>query len=286
MHSSVTVDVATRVRSSVAMIDTLAQWIAKIGIALLSSVSPHHTPATLCAEHAGIQFCYYAGAQDNRQIIYFMHGFGNDVTAWTWNPVNGRIDQQWASSHTPRPTIVTLSKNVWWYTDAMQGAALTEFVHWFEGRYLAFTPGERVLYGDSMGAHNAYRWTQDETSLFTRLALTCPAIPSYFVPQAQWVPPHGVYEPLANLLIASEYAPSAHPDYNPLLMASQKPLGRLHDIHIIVSTRDDFGFYAGGRALYNLLRQNPYLHVTYEEQAINHCDPRQTFLARFLVGEI
>lgn len=265
------------------VLDFLAQTIASIGVAL-NGFTPIHTPATECSIYNDIQYCYYQGSQDSPRAVYYMHGFGDNVEAWSVNYSTVRVDKEWEKTSASRPHIIVISKNVWWYVDKLQGDQLTEFVHWIEKKYIGFTP-ERVLYGESMGGHNAFRWALDYPQLFQKMSLLCPAIPRHFV---QNPPPSEGFAPwvlLSEQLIRSYYAQSRWPDYNPLLVEESfwrsTPLPP--EIHLMYSSSDEFGFFAGGDALYELLAAHPSLRVSSEIQSVNHCKMEASQLAAFLL---
>lgn len=263
------------------MLEFLAQMIGTLGATIISfTVNP--IAPTSCSQRGDIQYCYYAGASESKKIIYFMHGFGNDVTGWTHNSVVGRIEEQWAKKSIVRPHIVTLSKNVWWYTERSQGTELSEFVRWFEASQIKASEGSisRVLYGDSMGGHNAYRWSLDEPQFFSKLALICPAFPRSFVDHpaaSEGFPP---WELLAQNLINEYYKKSTHPRFNPL----KAKTADVPAVYLAVSNRDDFGFYAGGLALREVLKSQPQLNFIFEVQSVRHCEVDAVQLSEFLIN--
>ena len=163
-----------------------------------------------------------------------------------------------------------------------RGEELNRFIEQFEREHFGFTP-DRVLYGDSMGGHNAYRWALDAPGLFSKLALICPAFPKRYVTDAIVGPSAGPLEFLADTLIQDYYATSADPGFNPIHHGlNDQGRNMISKVHVIVSDIDYFGFYDGGLALYRQLSQDPYLEVSHEVQSIDHCYPEPTRLAEFL----
>jgi pimeloyl-ACP methyl ester carboxylesterase len=260
------------------MLEFLAQAIASIGVAFGHATTQSVEP-TSCGQYKHIEYCYHAGDPKSQKVVYFMHGFGDDVKAWTINWVTGQIEERWKKDGTERPHIVTISEKVWWYTEKSQGQELTDFVNWFDSQ-LGFTP-ERRLYGDSMGGHNAFRWAADFPKLFSRMALICPAFPRSFVKNpapSEGFPP---WEFLAQTLISEYYKRSTAPVFNPL-NPPQPYVDFVPRVHLIVSDRDDFAFYAGGEMLHEMLGQNTAIDSTYEVQSISHCKVEASQLAQFL----
>lgn len=262
------------------MLIALAQAMANIG-ASLAIFSSHPVPAEFCAHLQGVEHCYYRGDSESRRVVYYLHGFGEDVEGWTYNYSTGEVEKYWARHHSVRPHVVTISKGVWWYTGVEEGKELLRFVEAFEQRYLSFVP-ERVLYGESMGGHNALRWVLDQPDLFKKIAVLCPALPRSFVnspgPSQGFLP----YEILAEQLIAEFYKQSAHVEFNPLTAlssATQFP----KSVHLIATPRDQYGFWSGALDLKDRLAGLPEVVTTFEAQNIDHCNlATAETLAKFL----
>ncbi len=263
------------------MIGFLAQWIAAIGAAM-HTLAPHSTEPEYCSQRGSIKYCYYQGEQNTDRVIYFMHGFGDDVYGWTVNFVTGEVQKNWKANGIVKPHVVSIDRGVWWYTEVEQGQELANFVEWFEKEKLGFTP-KRTLYGDSMGGHNALRWSADFPNLFPRMAIICPAIPRSFVqnpPPSEGFP---AWEFLAQQLISEYYNASPRKDFNPTVPYKiERADQSVPRIHLIASTIDDFGFYAGDVALHDSLSRNPNVKLSYEVQAVKHCEPEVSQLAAFL----
>jgi pimeloyl-ACP methyl ester carboxylesterase len=266
------------------MLDFLAQKIAAIGVTFMS-LWAHPIAPTSCGQFQHIEYCYHAGSPNSQKLIYFMHGFGDDTKAWTVNWVTGQIVEEWKKNQVESPHVITISKKVWWYTEKSQGQELTEFVAWFESTQLHLSQSapsiSRVLYGDSMGGHNAFRWAADFPRLFDKMALICPAFPRSFVKNPGPSEGFAPWEFLGQQLISEYYRKSSAPNYNPL--APPTPYSELvPKVHLIASDRDDFGFFAGDTALHELLDKNSLVSQTYEVQSVPHCKVEATELARFL----
>lgn len=247
-----------------------------------STFSPNHTPATSCDKHEGVEYCFYKGQDSSKRVVYFLHGFGNDTNAWSWNSVTKRIEDQWNKNQTRRPHVVTISfGRLWWYTSKSQGEKLRAFTEWIE-KDKKLDPHERILYGDSMGAHNSYRWAHDETDLFNKVALICPAVPSSFIKEEK-NPGMWPFYAVADSVITRNYAEAKPAISNPLLdIPYWESFNNIPYMHVIVSSRDHFGFYPGGKALIKLLEKNAVTKVTSEEQDVTHCDVDAQKLAPFL----
>lgn len=253
------------------MLIELAQMIAAIGVSL-QSPSEYTVTADTCSQDQNIEYCYYRGDKESRRIIYFMHGFGDDVAGWTYNYSTGQVEKAWTQTEIVRPHIVTISKGVWWYVDAAQGKELTEFVKRFEQTRFDDT-FERVLYGESMGGHNALRWALDEPELFQKLALLCPALPPSFVAEPLAQPSFAPYEFLAEQLIGEFYKDANSPQDQPLnVVQNLKESGLPAQIFLAATPWDQYGFWSGAQELQAQLTALPWIQLTYDEQEVDHCN--------------
>jgi len=264
----------------------MIEFVAGVGSYFLglyfSLVSPIHTPATECGKSQKVSYCYFAGAPGSKRIVYFLHGFGNDHNAWSWNPVTKRIEDEWKQKRLERPHVVVLSFGKMWWFNQPRGESLSQFVNHFE-ETKKITGSSRILYGDSMGGHNSVRWAASAPELFNKLALICPAMPLSFVGS----PDKGTegvwpFNRLADSLIVGNYAELQAPYNNVLLNPNYwQRLKAIPKIHVIVSTIDHFGFYTGGKRLQETFRKNG-AEVSFEEQKVFHCNAEAGQLAPFL----
>lgn len=265
------------------MIEPITQLVSVFVGFYLSLMATTHTPVQNCGEFKGLQYCSYQGAPESKRTVYFLHGFGNDVEAWSWNSVTDRIEKEWKDKQLPRPHIVSISYGkIWWYHQK-RGLELTEFLHHIENKNL-ISHHDRVLYGDSMGGHNSFRWAADYPGLFRKIALICPALPLSFALNLKeessglWPVNH-----LADLVLSDIYQSSTPPLLDPLRNKNfWEQLKGLSRVHIIVSKTDHFGFYSGGVDLYHEFKKFPEIKVSFEEQTIRHCDASAEQLAPFL----
>lgn len=264
------------------MMDFIAIIAAYVLGFYFSTFSPNHTPATACSEHDGVKFCYYQGHASSKRVVYFLHGFGNDTTAWSWNPVTKRIEEYWAKNKVNKPHVVTVSfGRLWWYTNADQGKKLKSFTEWIE-KEKKLIPTERVLYGDSMGGHNSYRWAHDQPELFSKVALICPAVPSSFTKETK-SPGMWPFYAVADSVIRKSYSEAKPVITNPLEdYPYWETFNKISHLHVSLSSRDHFGFYPGGRELIKRLEKNTFSKVSWEEQDVTHCNVDAQKLGPFL----
>lgn len=245
-----------------------------------STFSSVERKPTQCGEEANLEYCHYEGSSGSSRVVYFFHGFGNNVEAWGWNPVTKRIEAEWAKNFTDRPHVVSVSfGKLWWYTSKEQGEAITKFMQIFEAG-LGLARIERVLYGDSMGGHNAYRFAHDYPLLFKKLALICPAVPVSFVDGVQSAGVWPFYSVAGNVIQELyDGAKITNPLKNPLYW---KEFNRISAVHLILSKEDHFGFYPGGMKVAEILKTNPDSSFSMEEQDVFHCNVEAQKLALFL----
>ncbi len=249
----------------------------------LSLIHHEHTAATKCGEVQDLQWCYYQGSPTTTRTVVFLHGFGNNHDSWGWNSVTKRILADWEKTKTDRPDVIALSfGKLWWYTHD-RGAEMTKFITEFE-KTQKIENKSRTLYGDSMGGHNSFRWAVDHPEFFERMALICPAMPISFA-----VSDEKIYDGMwpfnmgADLLISEQYATlqglNKNPITNTFYFEKLKPLQK---IHVVVSDKDHFGFYAGGLRLTKALKTIPGAKVALEVQTIRHCEAEVSKLAPFI----
>lgn len=267
------------------MIDLLSGFFSVLVGFYLSLVNSEHRVATACAERSGVSYCFYQGDAPSSATIYFLHGFGNDEESWGWNSVTKRIEEEWKANKTLRPTVVTLSfGKIWWYNKD-RGEKLVSLLKDIE-KEKGIAHHRRILYGDSMGAHNSFRLAADYPSYFERLALICPAMPKSFTETLSEETP-GLW-PVnwsAEKTIQNIYSSLDEKERNPLRNSRYlNQLKSIKNVHVIISRKDHFGFYPGGLALYRALKENTDSKIELEEQDIVHCEADAKVLATFLLG--
>lgn len=251
----------------------------------LSLVNSEHRVATECGKNFEVSFCFYQGDAASPVTVFFLHGFANDEESWGWNSVTKRIEEKWKEQKSLRPNVVTLSfGKIWWYNKD-RGEKLVSLINHLE-KEKGLTHRKRILYGDSMGAHNSFRLAADYPSHFERLALICPAIPKSFTETFSKETP-GLW-PVnwsAERTIRNIYSSLEEKERNPLKNSKYlNQLKSIKNVHIIVSKNDHFGFYPGGLALYRAIKENPETKIELEEQDIPHCEADAKVLASFLLG--
>lgn len=235
-----------------------------------------------CGDHDDIEFCFYPGDPSSTRLVIFFHGYGDNVRSWDDHPPTVRVEEYWKKNNVARPNVVNISRGKWWYVDAERGTELNNFLAWFEAGHFSYVP-QRVLYGESMGGHNAYRWAIDNPGLFDKMVLACPAFPKFFVKDAPLNPGSGLFEWFAEQMIGGAYRDSSLPDFNPLMHpVSEKAENKITQVHIVATDQDAFGFYDGDLALHRLLSKDPLMSVSLEVQHVTHCDHEATALAKFL----
>lgn len=243
--------------------------------------APNVVEANHCSKRNDISYCYYKGHPESNRVVYYLHGFGNDETAWSWNYVTARIEQIWRGKK--RPHVISMSfGKLWWYTEKSQGEKLMSFLNAFE-KELKLEYPERVLYGDSMGGHNSLRWAGDFPDYFTKLVVSCPAIPTSFAKKIRGSSGIFPFNYVADSILSSRLTTYklANPVKDPEYI---KRFNTIKNVHIMVVTNDHFGFHSGGSDLFDVMKRDDISAVTFEEQDVRHCDMNPEHLSAFLMN--
>jgi len=255
--------------------------IMSIFIASIFSLrNPNYIEATKCSKFEKLKYCYYQGHQESDHVIYFLHGFANNVHSWSWNDVTKKLEKNWRKNKIKRPHTVTINFDRFWvYSKKEHLEQLNSFKKWFEQKY-KLIDHTKALYGDSMGGHNSLRWFLDQPDSFSKLAIICPAITRFLTKEDNiqgWWP----FNHFANLSIKQSYQESL--DTNPLKGIKESNQIQNKKIFIGTTIRDEFGFFPGNKKLYQILKQkNP--PIIYHEDKSRHCNIQVGALSKFLVN--
>ncbi len=250
--------------------------------ATISLAMPVHTTATTCSTANDVKFCYYEGDKGSQEIIYFLHGFTNNVEAWGWNPVTKRVVLDWDKNKVVKPHVVSIGPSpVWFFTPHKNKPQLDKFVATFETEILKRTFALRVLYGDSMGGYNALKWAQASPELFERVAVICPAFPKSYVSK-DLKDGSGIwpFPAIADYFVSNNSVDDVGVTINPL---NAESVQKLTKVYIAAVPNDHFGFYEGAIEL-KLALESLGKQVVYDEQDTYHCFIKAHKLAKFLVG--
>lgn len=260
---------------------TVAEIISLIMSFLLSNTISEHRKADYCNDQSIPKYCYYKGESD--RVIYYLHGFGNELESWGRNLVTKQIEQEWEKSNSKRPHIVTLTYDPFWLFFQKKNATpdLKKFIRQFEKKIIHMTPDSRILYGDSMGGHNALQWLKSSAHLFDRLALICPAISRSMTdePEQEYVGLNWL-SPLADKLFY-------HPEFNSADQIKEIvkiiSKSKINSVYLGMTPRDEMGFYPGNQFLRDLFLKEK-TNLTWEEQERRHCLMGTFTLANFLAS--
>jgi pimeloyl-ACP methyl ester carboxylesterase len=247
-----------------------AKLVAQIVAFFLTATTSEHTPATECSTYKEIQYCYYQGQDSSQNLVYFMHGFGNDIRAWSWNHVSGKIENHWKKQ--VKPHVVTISFNKFWlYHETLRAKEkLQEFTTWLEKEKMHDNVDKRYLYGDSMGGYNAINWIDERPGFFDALALICPAIsksmtdkPNDRYTGSRWI------SPLADKLFYNSSVNSDLLMREKIARVIQK--NSLDFIYLAAIPTDEMGFYPGNKYLKRQIAKHGPKNFIWEEHSGRHC---------------
>ena len=260
------------------MVNALAYLSSLLVLLWYSSTRTNHIEATSCSKINHLKYCYYSGTTN--RIIYYFHGYGNSVTAWSWNRVTKRIISDWDKQGVDRPNIVSLSYSSLWWHNAKKQIEVDNAISWLENNVIKKEALSRYFYGDSMGAYNALRFANNSKHQIDGLALICPAIPRTITnnPKTKLKG----FIPLS--YTASRVIKDSLNDQN-WTIYSEKIKNENLKSYVVTTPVDQFGFYLGGVHLSDYLKESTKKSSSiYEEQEVIHCQIDTKKLAQFLAN--
>jgi S-formylglutathione hydrolase FrmB len=149
----------------------------------LSLAAPPPAVTTTCTNNAqnGLNYCVIKPVKTtNQDILYYFHGLQGNVHEWQNLPGYGTTYQTWANQ---APIVVTISFGPIWLLAERNASASSGLYESFIFSALPFIeksenlhPLHRLLMGLSMGGFNAAQIYLKNPSLFSKVALACPAL--------------------------------------------------------------------------------------------------------------
>lgn len=238
-----------------------------------------------CDSEGSLNYCWRVGENPQKTVV-FIHGIGNTHWNWEFNSVTVWIDKYWKGKK--RPNILSLSYGPnWWYVNKDQGDELTTFVKSFLKRQNTSSKN-LYLYGDSMGAHNSFRWAVDsESGFFSRLALICPAFVNESSPQFQDKERTGAWplNDLAFWLISGAYSSDVSENSSILIQEQQlQKISQIDQVYVALTPTDFWGFYQPGKDFTQRLQSYMGDRLSVEEQDVVHCNMNPQKLSDFLIN--
>lgn len=247
------------------------------------------------------QYCIYTTpGSANPDVIYHLHGAGEDERSWETNGAGDFMSDAWLKAGKPAPTIVSVSFGRTWLLasrNESQDSGLYEvFVNsvipYIENRVLNGVHGKRSLFGYSMGGYNGSQLYLKNPELFHRVVLGCPAL-SNVSPYAtrseiddyiRRTGAHPLYVQYMLGIVHNYYPDDGSYRLDSPLDRADKDVNPLYPpLHISCGDRDEFGFHEGALLMADLVRSKG-ANVTWESiPGGRHCDMNRVSVAQFLM---
>lgn len=263
------------------------------------------TSSTLCRQFKGNNIqgeaCLHIPLNwDKRDIVYYLHGTGENAKGWEHNPYFRQVMSLMERQNLHRPLVVTISFGSWWllkdFGNQLHPSLLKAYLQIqkeieaeiFKGK----EPRTRTLVGDSMGGFNSLLILAKTDLHFDKAVVLCPGfavigpystqeeIQGYLTRNRPFVNDKLVFR-ILDLLKMEFPTPELWQIHAPFNVV--KDLKSKADTHYYVmgNTQDEYGFGEGARLLQaELTKMN--LHVTYEVVPGHHCVMNPESLVSFL----
>ena len=246
------------------------------------------------------EYCVYKTVgSTNTDVMYYLHGAGQNVHAWEIGGPGEDIRAQWEKAGKGAPTVVSLSYGPLWFLAKKNTSAVSGLYEDFIGRVLPTVEGsvlqrqvnKRLLFGISMGGFNSTQLYLNNPELFSRVVLGCPALVN--------ISPYSSAEELKGYQernhvsdgtmkyleqVGAYYWPTAEA-YNgdtPLATADQRLNASYPPLHISSSDADAYGFEEGAKIFADKATAHD-VTVTWQFLKGGHCTLDTGSIAQFLL---
>lgn len=214
-------------------------------------------------EDRAYSWCIHNDPQStNPHVLYYLHGLGGSEKNWKNLNAYQQLRGEWKRQGYPLPTVVSVSfGKAWLLTQVPRGDRKGLYDLFIQNilpeleKSLPRPFSKRFLMGESMGGFNSSQLLLKNGSLFTRVALLCPAIPTL--------------SPYASEKEVDEFLQRNQPYVDPYLVGWMRAWGQQefptaqdwnqHDpialssrltpqsprLYVSCGKRDEFGFFEG-----------------------------------------
>jgi len=211
----------------------------------------------------------YDASQRSYPVVYLLHGYSDNETAWVqFGEVNRVVDQAIASDEIPPAIIIMPDAKVTWYinnhtgTDRYEDMIFKEFIPFVEKQYRIRSNREfRGVSGLSMGGYGAFAWALRHPDMFSVCApfsaavYTNEEIVDYIrKDQKEW------FTSIYGELSKDGKLPQHWLDYSVLEMIERLPEKDISRVKFYIDCGDDDFLYKGNAAL----------HVAMRDKGIEH----------------
>lgn len=197
----------------------------------------------------------------SKDVLYYLHGVGSSEYEWQNNAALAKIYETWGAN---APAVITISYGSFWLLSEKSEDTRGLFEHfignampWAE-KVLKFTPEKRMLSGASMGGFNASQLYLKQPTMFTKVAMLCPAITSVspYASKADvdaYIERTHATRSYVNraIYLSQMYYPTeaAWAKADPVANANQVVNNTFPAALITIGNQDEYGFQEGAKAL-------------------------------------
>lgn len=137
-----------------------------------------------CQNLKRFKFCHFPGTGKNKnKVIYFFHGVFVGKHNWEENNATRKIQNRWTKHALGTPTVISISYGPVWLLTSSNTKTLSGLLdEWTRETFyeiekkLHLNVRSRIVFGDSMGGHNALKLVNKLRNFFDKAGLICPAI--------------------------------------------------------------------------------------------------------------
>jgi hypothetical protein len=215
-----------------------------------------------------VSYCVFTPQNPSSQIVYFFPGVLHNEMAWLYQRKNFRLRKIW-SGLPQEPIVISLSAGPFFVFEQSSSSAemLAEVLPTIE-KTLLIQPSERIFYGNSLGAFNAFELafaSQNSSLKVQKLILGCPMIPTENPFPGQW------HDSVLNYFERWKFKDSATWQLSsPLALAQQNDLKNFPSTYLVGGKEDGFHFMEGAKKLSQVLEQKKVPQIL-EEIPGQHC---------------
>lgn len=212
----------------------------------------------------------YETSQRRYPVLYLLHGYSDDETAWIqFGEANRVADKAIGSGEAPPMIIVMPDAGVTWYVNDYKGKNkyedmfVKELIPYIDATYRTRTKKEfRAVSGLSMGGHGALVLAMHNPDLFASCAAFSSGI---FSDEALVNMPEGTYNTLLNEIFSGHVTGQARltetwKKNSPLVLAKTLPEETLKKVRWYFDCGDDDFLYDGNALIHIALRDRNIPH--------------------------
>lgn len=247
-------------------------------------------------------YCFSSGAGKNsHKLIIHFHGGGLNEKDWfSSNSYAEQIRQYWKENGIDAPSVVSISFGPMWLLSTQSSLPQSglyevfknEVFPFIENKLMSSQANDRFFIGESMGAFNAGTFALQNTTLFSKVALLCPALglesDELIKDINSYINLTGANPAYAQYLfkIRDQYFTSQKQAnaVSPLtLIRNLSPNKNAPKFFLSCGDKDQYGFFYGANTFVKLAISRGFENVWNPIASGEHCSVDTDALAKFLL---